>query len=170
MATTIRVLCQTMLARGLFVLLASGACALQAQEGIDPASRGQTVYVPVYSEVHHGNLDARGKATAELMSVLVSVRNTDMRESIRVLAAPYYDTKGKLLRNYLAAPRVVPPMGTLELFVEHRENEGGSGANFLVRWEADKPVPPPIVEALHTRFQAGKTLGFISRGKAVSVP
>ncbi len=149
--------------------LAIVAAVATAQE-IEPPSKGQTVYVPVYSEVRHGNLKPGGKPESELMSVLVSVRNTDTREPIRVTNAPYYDTNGKLIRNYLSAPQLIPPMGTLELFVEHRENQGGSGANFLIRWEAEKPVSPPLAEALHTRFQAGKTLGFISRGKAVSSP
>ncbi|MDQ5942411.1 MAG: hypothetical protein QG572_1226, partial [Pseudomonadota bacterium] len=83
------------------------------------------------------------------------------------------DTNGKLIRDYLAKPRIIPPFGTFELFVERKEMQGGSGASFVIRWEAEKPdkvVNPPIVEALHTRFQAGRTMGFISRGKAISAP
>lgn len=154
-------------------LLAMGSPVQAAEDNIDLPSRGQTVYVPVYSTIHHGNLDARGKADTELMSVLVSVRNTDPKEAIRIVSAPYYDTDGKLIRDYLSAPRVIPAFGTLELFVEHRETKGGSGANFVIRWEAEKSerlVNPPVIEALHTRFQAGRTLGFISRGKAISAP
>lgn len=149
------------------------ASIAHAHDDAEAASRGQTIYVPVYSQVHHGNLDTSGKATAELVSVQVSIRNTDTREPIRILAAPYYDSNGRVLRQYISGPRIIPPMGTLELFVEHRENEGGSGANFMIRWESDKgekAVSPPIVEALHTRIQAGKTLAFISRGKAVATP
>lgn len=161
------------LLKPLLLLLLCVSMGAWAQECIDLPSKGQTVYVPVYSTIHHGNLDSSGKADSDLMSVLVSVRNTDPKESIRVMSAPYYSTDGKLIRDYLPAPRVVPPFGTLELFVERRESQGGSGANFVVRWEAekaDKPVTPPIIEALHTRFQAGRTLGFISRGKAISAP
>jgi hypothetical protein len=149
-------------------LAATGATF--AQEAIDAPSKGQTVYVPVYSEVRYGNLNAAGKADTELMSVLVSIRNTDPKEAIRVVAAPYYDTAGRMIRDYLPTPRTVAPFGTLELFVEHRESDGGSGANFAIRWEAAKAVSPPIVEALHLRVQSGRTLGFVSRGKPISAP
>jgi hypothetical protein len=162
-----------MLRQPLFLLLIACGINAMAEDGIALPSKGQTVYVPVYSAIQHGNLDASGKAESDLMSVLVSVRNTDPGEGIRILSAPYYDTNGKLIRDYLSKPRVVPPLGTVELFVERRETQGGSGANFLVRWESEKPekpVNPPIIEALHTRFQAGRTLGFISRGKAISAP
>ncbi|MDQ5960355.1 MAG: hypothetical protein QG592_1438 [Pseudomonadota bacterium] len=162
-----------MLCRPLLLLALTGSLCATAQENIELPSKGQTVYVPVYSAIHHGNLDSSGKADYDLMSVLVSVRNTDPKEGIRIVSAPYYDTNGKLIRDYLAKPRVIPPFGTFELFVERKEMQGGSGASFVIRWEAEKPdkvVNPPIVEALHTRFQAGRTMGFISRGKAISAP
>jgi hypothetical protein len=71
-----------------------------------------------------------------------------------------------LVRNSVPKPRVIPPFGTFELFVELRENAGGSGANYAIKWEAEKPdtlVSPPTIEALHSRFQAGYSVAFISR-------
>lgn len=152
------------------VLLVVGIAAPAIADGMAPASRGQTVYVPIYSEIRHGNISSTGKTDTALMSVLVSVRNTDPNNAIRVLTAPYYNTGGMLLHNALAAPKVIPPFGTLELFVELRENAGGSGANYVVMWEAGTAVSPPIVEALHSRFQAGYSMAFISRGQAISEP
>lgn len=146
------------------------AAAPAIAEGIAPASKGQTVYVPIYSEIRHGNVSSSGKTDTALMSVLVSVRNTDPNTAIRVLAAPYYNSDGVLLRNSLATPKVLPPFGTLEIFVELRENAGGSGANYAVKWDANTAVSPPIVEALHSRFQAGYSMAFISRGRAISEP
>lgn len=63
------------------------------------------------------------------MSVLVSVRNTDRKFTIRVIAAPYYNLVGVLVGDYLPTPRTVGPFETLELFVDNREKEGGSGAS-----------------------------------------
>jgi hypothetical protein len=59
-----------------------------------------------------------------------------------------------------------------ELFVELRENAGGSGANYAIKWEAetDTLVSPPTIEALHSRFQAGYSVAFVSRGRAISEP
>jgi hypothetical protein len=142
-------------------------------EGIEPASKGQTVYVPIYSEIRHANVASSGRIDSTLMSVLVSVRNTDPKNAIRIVAAPYYNTDGGLVRNSVPKPRVIPPFGTFELFVELRENAGGSGANYAIKWEAEKPdtlVSPPTIEALHSRFQAGYSVAFISRGRAISEP
>ena len=83
---------------------------------------------------------------------------------------PYYNTDGALIRNSVQAPKTIPPFGTLEIFVEMRENAGGSGANYAIKWDAPTPVSPPTIEALHSRFQAGYSLAFISRGRAISEP
>ena len=148
------------------------ACAMvpALAEGIEPPTRGQTVYVPIYSEIRHGNVASSGRADNTLLSVLVSVRNTDPSHPIRVVAAPYYNTEGALIRNSVPTPRVIPPFGTFELFVELRENAGGSGANYAIKWEAATPVTPPTIEALHSKFQAGYSVAFISRGRAISEP
>ncbi|MBL8399352.1 MAG: DUF3124 domain-containing protein [Candidatus Accumulibacter sp.] len=147
-----------------------GACSAAFAEGIEPPTRGQTVYVPIYSEIRHGNVSPSGKVDSILLSVLVSVRNTDPKTSIRVVSAPYYNTDGALIRNSIQTPRIVPPFGTLEIFVEMRENAGGSGANYAIKWDAQTAVSPPTIEALHSRFQAGYSVTFISRGRAISEP
>ncbi|HMW16696.1 MAG TPA: DUF3124 domain-containing protein [Accumulibacter sp.] len=139
-------------------------------EGIEPSSRGQTVYVPIYSELRHGNVSSSGRVDSILLSALVSVRNTDPKTAIRVVSALYYNTDGALVRNSIQAPRVVPPFGTLEVFVEMRENAGGSGANYVIKWDAQTMASPPIIEALHSRFQAGYSVAFISRGRVISEP
>jgi hypothetical protein len=151
-------------------LIFAGATAPALAEGIEPPTKGQTVYVPIYSEIRHGNVASSGRADSTLMSVLVSVRNTDPSSPIRVVAAPYYNTDGILIRNSVQTPRVIAPFGTLELFVELRENAGGSGANYAIKWDAATPVSPPTIEALHSKFQAGYSVAFISRGRAISEP
>ncbi|MBL8394803.1 MAG: DUF3124 domain-containing protein [Candidatus Accumulibacter sp.] len=163
-------------------LTATGSCRLAAAwllavmlapalaEGIEPLTKGQTVYLPIYSEIRHGNIGPKGKSETSLMSVLVSVRNTDPNNPIRVVSANYYNTDGALLRNSVPTPRVIPPFGTLELFIELRESLGGSGANYAIKWDAAAAVSQPTIEALHSRFQAGYSVAFISRGRAISEP
>ena len=156
--------------RLLAALIFTGTMAPALAEGIEPPTKGQTVYVPIYSEIRHGNVASPGRADSTLMSVLVSVRNTDPSNPIRVVAAPYYNTDGVLIRNSVQTPRVIAPFGTFELFVELRENAGGSGANYAIKWDAATPVSPPTIEALHSKFQAGYSVAFISRGRAISEP
>ena len=69
-----------------------------------------------------------------LVSALVSIRNTDLANTIRITSAVYYDTQGKKLREYLPQPVAVPPMGTHEIFVPRADSAGGSGANFVIVW------------------------------------
>ena len=153
-------------ARWLRRLLGVGAlCATMlasAQESVQPV-KAQTLYVPIYSHMLYGNLGKSGKASSVLLSALVSFRNTDTRRPIRILSAKYFDTNGRLVRERLNAPVILPPLGTHEVFVDLNDASGGSGANFIVRWEADQPVSPPIVEALHANMDGGKAVIFMTR-------
>ncbi|WP_085372593.1 DUF3124 domain-containing protein [Magnetospirillum sp. ME-1] len=131
-------------------------------------SKGQVLYVPVYSHISHGNLDGRGKPSELLLSSMLSLRNTDLAHSITVTSARYYDTEGKLLREYLPKPLVLGPMGSSELFVEHKDKSGGSGANFVVEWKADRPVNPPVVETVNAYFFGTQSVAFTSPGRPIS--
>lgn len=129
--------------------------------------KAQSLYLPIYSHMLYGNLGKGGKASSVLLSALVSLRNTDARRPIRILSAKYFDTRGRLLGDRLGGAVVLPPLGTHELFVELNDASGGSGANFLVRWEADQPVNPPMVEALHANMDGGKAVIFMTRAVPV---
>lgn len=133
-----------------------------AQEVRAP-SKGQTLYLPIYSHMLYGNLGKNGKASYVLLSALVSIRNTDARRPVRVLSARYFDTNGKLLGERVPTPMLIPPLGTLELFVELNDASGGSGANFIIRWDAEQPVSPPLVESLHANMDGGKAVIFMTQ-------
>jgi len=146
------------------LMLTSG---IQAEELRSPL-RGQTLYLPIYSHMLYGNLGKSGQASYVLLSALVSIRNTDVRRPLRVLSAKYFDTHGKLLGERVPSPVLLPPLGTLELFVELNDASGGSGANFVVKWEADLPVNPPLVDALHANMDGGKAVIFMTQSVPVA--
>jgi hypothetical protein len=154
-------------AAALGVVLATTITSGWAQEA-RPLAKSQTVYLPIYSHMLYGNLGKSGKASYVLLSALVSIRNVDARRPLRVLSARYFDTQGKLLGERVAAPVVVPPLGTLELFVELNDASGGSGANFVVKWDAEAPINPPLVEALHANMDGGKAVIFTTQSVPVS--
>lgn len=133
------------------------ATSAMAQE-IRAPSKGQSLYLPVYSHMLYGNISSKGQAARVLLSAMVSIRNTDTKRPIRVLSARYYDTGGRFLRDYVPAAQTIPPLGTLELFVELNDESGGSGANFLINWDSAQPVSPPLVEALHANMDSGKAV------------
>ena len=151
-----------------FVLLCAAAIGSCAFAQTPSVSSGQLLYLPIYSHVWHGEVDANGQPEKSLVSVLVSVRNTDASKSIQVESARYYDTDGKLLREYMKAPRTIAPMGTYELFVPRSDDTGGSGANFVISWKAERSSNPPIVEALHVNLPAGRSIAFITSARELS--
>lgn len=143
--------------QSLLALLALACSTLAANATAGELSAGQTLYLPVYSKIWHGDRVIEGQYPIDrLVSALISIRNTSLKTPIRVISARYYSTEGKLLKEYLAKPAVVGPMGTLELFVERKETEGGSGANFIIQWDAATATNPPLVEALHADIRTGQ--------------
>ena len=145
----------------IFALGLASTVAL-AQEA-RPLSKGQTLFLPIYSHMLYGNLGKSGKASHLLLSALVSIRNTDGKRPLRVLSARYFDTHGKPLAERVATPVQIPPLGTLELFVELNDASGGSGANFIIRWDAEQPINPPLVESLHANMDGGKAVIFMTQ-------
>ena len=157
----------TFFIHALLLGLACQASSAQADE-LD-LSKGQTLYLPIYSHIWYGDRAPNGRQLKALLSALVSIRNTSLKTSIKVTSARYYNTDGKLLKEFVSAPRVIAPMGTMELFVEKKESEGGSGANFVIQWEAATATNPPVVEAVHTDIQLNRTPTFITTARAIRV-
>lgn len=151
-----------------FGLLATSTAAV-AQE-TRPLSTGQTIYLPIYSHMLYGNVGRSGKVSQVLLSALVSIRNTDGHRPLRVVSARYYDTHGKLLSERVPKPVVIPPYGTHELFVELNDASGGSGANFVIRWEAEAAINPPLVESLHANMDGGKAVIFMTQSVPINDP
>ena len=131
-------------------------------------SNGQLLYLPIYSVVQYGDRDRSGAARELPVSALVSVHNTDLERPIRLLGARYYATDGKFLRDFVPSARVLKPMETVEFLVERRDVVGGSGANFVIQWEAAAPVSPPLVQALHVEVQTNRAIVFTT--DAVLIP
>jgi len=126
-------------------------------------SKGQTVYVPIYSHIYSGNREQPFYLAATL-----SIRNTDSNNSITITAVDYYDTEGKLLANYLKSNKTLTPMASTRYIVKEADKAGGSGANFIVKWEADKKIIPPIIESIMIGTQTQQGISFTSRGKVVA--
>ena len=132
-------------------------------------SLGQFLYLPIYSHVWHGEVDGKGQPTKALMSISVSIRNTDPVKAIRIVSAQYYDTDGKRLREYITSPKAIGPMGTHEIFVPRSDDTGGSGAIFVISWKSDTPANPPIVEGFHANLPVGRSIAFTAWARPIAV-
>lgn len=153
--------------RSLLVILSLVAAGEAAAQAEPPLSKGQTIYLPVYSHVYQGSYDRQGKADKLLLSAMISIRNRDPKRAIRVSSARYYNTDGRLLREFVPQPRTIPPFGTLELFIERHDESGGSGANFAVVWDAESAVNPPALEAVHGALEGGRAVMFTTTGSPI---
>jgi hypothetical protein len=128
-------------------------------------SKGQLVYVPAYSHIYsvHGEKPF-------LLTVTLSIRNIDPKNSIKIISADYYETKGKLIKNYIEKPVVLKPLEAIRYVVPRKDESGGSGANFLVEWLSDKKVNPPIIESIMISTQMQRGVSFTSRGREILIP
>lgn len=124
---------------------------------------GET-YVPVYSNIYWG----QSTSVTEL-SATVSVRNADLDQSLILTHVDYYDSRGRLIRQYLDAPTELEPMGTVEWVIEVHDTEGGSGANFMVGWGAPGPVARPVMESIMLGQISSFAISFVSQGRPVEV-
>lgn len=123
---------------------------------------GQIVYVPAYSHIYHG------KGNPYLLTITLSVRNTDLDDEIIVKSVRYFDTAGREIKSYLKKPVRLPALGTTEIVVERDDATGGSGANFLVEWFALRPATEPIVEAVMIDTNSQQGISFARRGSVIS--
>ena len=151
----------------LFFALFSASTVTVAQEA-RPLTKGQTLYLPIYSHMLYGNIGKSGKASNAMLSALVSIRNTDGKRPLRIQSARYFDTHGKMLSERVPSPVTIQPYGTLEIFVDLNDSAGGSGANFIIKWDADQPINPPLVESLHANMDGGKAVIFMTQSVPVS--
>lgn len=128
-------------------------------------SRGQTLYVPVYS-----NIFSAPKKIPFNLSTTLSIRNTDMASAITVVSADYYDTRGKLVRRYYQKPVTLGPLESTDIYIPEEDTSGGIGANFIVIWTAQNEVNAPIVEAVMIGMKSGQGISFVSPSQEIRVP
>ena len=125
-------------------------------------SKGQTVYVPAYSNVFTGP-----KKLPFQLATTLSIRSTDLSASIRIVSIYYYDTNGRLIRRYLDKPVSLAPLASTPVHIEEKDASGGFGANFIVRWAGDKPVNAPIIECVMIGATSGQGISFVSSGQEI---
>jgi len=125
-------------------------------------SRGQLVYVPLYSHVYFGDFERK-----ILLTGILSLRNTDPETAITITKVDYFDSEGRLIRSYLSKPFTLRPMASTRFIVKESDSQGGSGANFVVAWHSEKEVSEPIMEGVMIGAAGQQGISFTSRGQAI---
>lgn len=161
---TVRLSAAEMTALALLVLMLGtvGAPPSLARAEAPAQSRGQAVYVPAYSHVYRGN----GERPFYL-TVTLSIRNTDLTLPLRVVDVEYRGSDGKLLRKLLKSPTSLTPLASAHYVVAESDTSGGSGASFLVTWQSERPLSPPLLESVMIGTQGQQGVSFTSRGHVI---
>lgn len=125
-------------------------------------SEGQTVYAPAYSHIYIGNSEKQF-----LLTVTLSIRNIDLKNTLEITAVDYFETQGKFLKHFIDKPITLKPLESLRYIIPEKDESGGSGANFIVKWKSDKPINPPIVETIMIGARSAQGISFVSRGQEI---
>ena len=147
----------------LFMFFAvSNASACDCADEAIILSKGQTIYVPAYSHIYSGN-----RERPFLLTITVSIRNINPKQTIKITTVDYYDTQGNLIKKIMDTPVTLQPLESIRYVIPEKDKAGGSGANFIVEWKSDKFVNPPIVESIMIGTQSQQGISFTSRGQPI---
>lgn len=141
----------------LAILLSTGAAASEVD-----LERGQKIYVPVYSNIYHGD-----RSQPFELAVTLSVRNTDSNHAISLLSADYYDSDGRFIRKYLERELRLGALASTHFVVKESDKTGGPGAFFIVRWRSQDKVTQPVVESIMIGTSTQQGISFSSRGQVI---
>ena len=143
----------------LFFLL----CSMAISNGQNILSIGQTIYVPVYSSIYHGD-----KKRIWELAVTLSIRNTNINNSILINSVDYYDNDGKKLKIFIKRPQKLKALASIEFIINESDLSGGTGANFIVKWDSDKKVNPPLVESIMIGTAGQQGISFSAKGVVIN--
>jgi hypothetical protein len=121
------------------------------------------LYVPAYSHIY-----IRDAQRSMNLATTLSIRNASPQSPIILSTIKYFDSDGERVRAYLDTTRRLPPMASTYVVVEQDDLRGGVGANFIVRWHADEPVHPPIVETVMITTESTQGISFRSTARVLS--
>ena len=112
-------------------------------------------YLSVYSEIY-----SLSEHKTHDLTATISMRNNSTDDSIYITKADYYNTKGDLLRSYLSHPIYIAPMETVEIVIDQKDREGGTGANFLFYWRIPESANMPLFEGVMISTSGQQGLSF----------
>lgn len=161
----------------LFVILAAVACVKQKPTSSlaeinwkiksadlkqlkgDTTMESASTYLSVYPQVF--NVE---ESTTQALTATVSMRNTSREDTIFISSAKYYNTKGELIRVYFDYPIYLLPLETDQIIIAHKDNEGGTGANFIFDWQKKEDTSDPIFEAVMLSTYGQQGISFTTQG------
>jgi len=130
-------------------------------EKLDPSAfvRTEMVYIPIYSDIYY--IDSRHTFS---LTATLSIRNTSFKDSVYIFSVDYYNSAGKKLRRYNESTLLIKPMESVEFVVDHNDNTGGVGANFVVEWGAKPGAQRPYFQGVMIGTTGQQGISFTTEG------
>jgi len=122
--------------------------------------KGQVLYMPIYSNIPHMEKQNYN------LSAFLAVHNTDLKHQIKITKVDFFNTDGILVKSFISSDQQINPLATV-IFTIPKEDQSGTGANFLVEWIADQPVNEPLIESIMKDLTGNKGLSFLSQGRII---
>lgn len=117
-----------------------------------------SVYSQIYSQTEHKTHD---------LTATISLRNTNLTDTIYIDKAEYFDTGGKSIRTYFDQTIFVSPMETVEIVIDELDKEGGTGGNLLFEWRILPSSAEPLFESVMISTSGSQGLSFATQGKRI---
>jgi hypothetical protein len=114
-----------------------------------------SVYSHIYSETEHRTHPLTGT---------ISMRNINPKDTIYIHHAEYFNTSGTSIRNYFNHSIYLAPLETVEIVIDQKDKEGGSGANFLFDWSIKPGSNEPHFECVMISTYGQQGLSFTTQG------
>ncbi|HZJ35178.1 MAG TPA: DUF3124 domain-containing protein [Gillisia sp.] len=127
----------------------------------DSLETGKT-YLSIYSQIYSVTEHKTHNLTA-----MVSLRNTSYSDTIYLLKADYFDTKGHLVRTYFDKAIYLSPLETVEIVIEEADVKGGTGSNFIFDWKIPKSASEPLFEGIMNSTTGQQGISFMTEGKRI---
>ena len=125
-------------------------------------SKGQTIYIPSYSNII-------SESNRIVLRANLIIHNSDPNNAITLLRIDNYDTNGKLVAKYLSEPMKLGPLAATRMIIKKPERgDEGAGSNFIVQWQAEKPVTEPIIECVMIGSFGTQGYSFSSQSRVIS--
>lgn len=71
-----------------------------------------------------------------------------------------------VVKNFISGDHQLKPFATAISTIP-KQDQSGTGANFLVEWTADQPVSEPLIESVMKDLSGNLGLSFLSLGKVI---
>lgn len=132
------------------------------KNGLDLPHR-DTIYIPIYSEIHmeHDTRKLR-------LTVTLSIRNTSQKDTIYLESINQYNAKGKVVQQYLDETMFLSPMQSTNYVIEEDESEMEVEGSFIINWGAKNTHVMPLFQAVMISAHGPQGISFVTEGVSLS--